>query len=289
MCLFVRHLFVLSVFILSLAAPLGAEQGSIQIKGSDTMVNLGQAWAESFMEQNPEALIAVTGGGSGTGIAALLNRTCDIAESSREISEKEYALAKSKGIDVKEIKVGVDALAVVAHPENPVTELSIDQLSGIFTGKIKNWNEVGGHNEPILVLSRERNSGTHVYFLEEVLRGGKKESPEEFAASVLMMPSSQAIEQEVSTSRTAIGYFGLGYLNPKVKALKILNVKINQSVTPSVETAMDGTYPLSRPLLFYVPGELQGTVKEFVDFVLSEKGQQIVLEMQFVPLTKQTE
>ncbi|MBI4358743.1 MAG: phosphate ABC transporter substrate-binding protein [Candidatus Omnitrophica bacterium] len=291
-----KHLFnrVLTAVLFtfsSLSLPvivLAEDAHSIQIKGSDTMVNLGQAWAEAFMGENPSALIAVTGGGSGTGIAALMNGTCNIAQSSREMSEKEYGLARQKGLDIKEIQVGIDALAVVVHPENPVRELTIDQLSDIFTGKVKNWKELGGKDEPILVLSRERNSGTHVYFLEEVVRKGKKDSREEFAPPVLMMLSSQAVEQEAAENKTAIGYFGLGYLNERVKALNLLSEKTKTYVAPTVENALDGTYPLSRPLLFYLPGEAQGIVKEFIDFVLSQKGQSIVLDMRFVPLRSES-
>ncbi len=284
-----RSVSFISFFILFsfLAHPNLFAEDSIQIKGSDTMVNLGQAWAESFMEQNPTALIAVTGGGSGTGITALISGSCDIAESSREMSSKEFDLAKSKRLDVQGIIVGIDAVAMVVNLENPVEELTIDQLSDIFTGKITNWKEVGGQDEPILALSRERNSGTHVYVLEDVVRKGKKENTNEFAPNVLMMPSSQAVEQEVSGSRTAIGYFGLGYLNPKVKALRIFNPKNNTYVAPSVETATDKTYPLSRPLYFYLPRQPEGVVKQFVDFVLSDKGQQIVLDTHFVPITKE--
>lgn len=280
---------ILPVTCLTILPLLFAEESnSIQMKGSDTMVNLGQAWAEAFMQENPSALIAVTGGGSGTGVAALLNGTCDIAQSSREMSEKEHELARQKGLDVQELQVGIDALAVIVHPRNPVRELTIDQLSGIFTGKIKNWKEVGGSDESILVLSRERNSGTHVYFLEEVVRKGNKGGEEEFAPPVLMMPSSQAIEQEVSDNPAAIGYFGLGYLNERVRAVGIFQAKRSAHVAPSVESALSGDYPLSRSLLFYLPRLPQGMVKKFVDFVLSEKGQSIVLDMHFVPLRKES-
>ncbi len=276
-----------TVTALSLSAfPVVSAGENITVKGSDTMVNLGQAWAEEFMKENPSTSIAVTGGGSGTGIAALLNKTCDVAQSSREISKKERELAKTKGLTVQEIKVGTDALVVVVHPANPIQEVTVQQLSGIFSGKIKSWKEIGGNDQPILVLSREKNSGTHVYFLEEVVRKGKKDGPEEFAPSVLMMLSSQAVEQEVSSNQTAIGYFGLGYLNPKVKALKIFQEKTKTFVAPTVENALDGSYPLSRPLYFYLPNQAEGTIKQFVDFVLSEKGQAIVLDMHFVPLRK---
>ena len=279
--------FLLLSLLCSLSRYSFAEEaGSIQMKGSDTMVNLGQAWAEAFMQKNPSALIAVTGGGSGTGIAALLNGTCDVAQSSRQISDKEYALAKEKGIKVQEIQTSMDAIAFVVHPDNPVAQIAIGQLSDIFTGKITNWKELGGEDKPILVLSRERNSGTHVYVLEDVVRKGNAKGPEEFAPSVLMMSSSQAIEQEVSSNRAAIGYFGLGYLNPSTKALAVRQEKTGAFVQPSLESALDGSYPVARPLYFYLPNELQGLVRQFVDFVLSGEGQDIVLDMHFIPLPK---
>lgn len=287
-----QYLHVLiSLFLscfLSFSPVLAEDSGSIQIKGSDTMVNLGQAWAEAFMEKEPSALIAVTGGGSGTGIAALINQTCDIAQSSRDMGEKEFDQARQKGINVQELQVGIDALAVVVHPDNPVRDLTIGQLSDIFTGKIQNWKEVGGKDELIIVISRERNSGTHVYFLEEVVRKGEKDNKNEFAPSVLMMPSSQAIEQEIAVNRSSIGYFGLGYLSPRVQSIHVKQEKTGTFVAPSVENALNGSYPLSRPLYFYLPGEPKGVVKQFVDFALSDEGQAIVLDMQFVPLPKKS-
>lgn len=260
----------------------------IQIKGSDTMVNLGQAWAEEFMNKHPEISIAVTGGGSGTGIAALINGTTTIAQSSRDMKpEEKEAVRKATGKDVVEYTVALDALAVIVNPANPVSELSIDQLSDIFTDKITNWKEVGGADEPMLVLSRERNSGTHVYFLEEVLRRGNAKGPEEFAVSVLMMPSSQAIAQEVARSHAAIGYLGLGYVTKEHKAVAVKKTAADAGVPPSVETAQNKTYPISRPLHIYTAGELEGASKEFIDFTSSPEGQEIVRQMDFVPLTNQ--
>ena len=273
----------MTAFLLLLPAISFAKPDVIQIKGSDTMVNLGQAWAEEYMNRNPETNIAVTGGGSGTGIAALINGTTTLAQSSREMKpeEKEEVL-KSTGKVVKEFQVGMDALAVIVNPSNPLAELSIDQLSGIFTGKIVNWKEVGGPDEPILILSRDRNSGTHVYFLEHVVRKGNAKGPEEFAASALMMPSSQAIAQEVARSRASIGYVGLGYVNPGLKPVGIKKDSAAPAVQPSVETAQNGTYPISRPLYIDTAGEPEGKVKEFIDFVLSPEGQEIVRQMDFV-------
>lgn len=262
-----------------------AKHDVIQIKGSDTMVNLGQAWAEEFMNQNPEVSIAVTGGGSGTGIAALINGTAGIAQCSRGMKpEEKEAVLKTAGKEVKEFVVGLDALAVILNPANPVSELSIDELSDIFTGKITNWSEVGGLDESMLVLSRERNSGTHVYFLEEVVRKGNARGPEEFASSILMMPSSQAISQEVARSRAAIGYLGLGYVTSGHKTLAVSKKKGTAAVVPSVETGQNGTYPISRPLYIYTAGEPQGDTKRLLDFARSPEGQEIVQAMDFVPL-----
>lgn len=262
------------------------DPNSIQIKGSDTMVNLGQAWAEEFMAKRPEASIAVTGGGSGTGIAALISGTCDIAESSREMKPQELSQAKANKHDVKEFKVGIDALAVVLHPANPVKELSVEQLSRIFTGEILNWKEVGGKDQKILVLSRERNSGTHVFFLEHVVKKGNPKGPEEFAPSVLMLSSSQAIIEEVAQSETGIGYVGMGYVSPRVRTIGIGNTQEGPFVHPSIESALDQSYPLARPLLFYTETEPQGIEKDFIDYVLSDEGQKVVQVMDFVPLRK---
>ena len=268
--------------------PAGAaESGLIQIKGSDTMVNLGQAWAEEFMARRPEVSIAITGGGSGTGISAMISGTCDIAQASRDITAEEKTQALGNGIPVEETMVAYDGIAVVLHPSNPVNHLTLPQLSDIFTGKITNWKEVGGSDLPILVLSRERNSGTHVFFLEHVLRGGNSKGPEEFAHQALMMPSSQAIIQEVVSNEAAISYVGLGYVGDGIKVLSVSGDEASEPVAPSLETVQSGAYPISRPLLFLTRGMPEGDIKAFVEFVLSADGQEIVELMDFVPLTKQ--
>jgi phosphate transport system substrate-binding protein len=238
------------------------------------------------MAVNPVVCLAVRGGGSGTGIAALINGTTDIANASRKIKKKEIEDAQKAGYYPEEFKVAIDALAVIVNPANPVKELTIDQLSGIFTGKITNWNEVGGKNEKILVLSRERNSGTHMYFLEQVLRKGNEKGPEQFAPSVLMLPSSEAIINETSTSESAIGYDGLGYVTPKVKTIAVAAKNGGPFVLPSKETATDHTYPIWRFLYMYTGFKPRGETKAFIDFALNEKGQKIVDEMGFVPLSE---
>ncbi len=259
-------------------------EGSIQIKGSDTMVNIGQAWAEAFSRKNPKVNIAVTGGGSGTGIAALISGTADIAECSRTMKEKEIEKAKAGGVTPFEITVGLDGIAVVAHPSNTVSQLTIGELSDIFTGKIKNWKELGGANLPIVILSREANSGTHVYFKEHVLRRGDEKGAEEFSPRALLMPSSQAIADEVSHNPNAIGYYGMGYISAKQKVIAVAKDKGFPYMQATIENIKSNTYPVSRPLLMYTKGQPQGLIKAFVDFVLSAEGQEIVRKTDFVPV-----
>ncbi len=261
-----------------------AAENSIQIKGSDTMVNLGQAWAEDFMTQHKDALIAVTGGGSGTGIASLISGTCDIAESSRSMKKEEIDQAKAKGIVPVELKVGLDGLAVVVNPSNSVEKLTIDQLADIFTAKIKNWKEVGGKDSPIVLLSREVNSGTHVYFKEHVLRKGDSKSTVEFDSGALLMSSSQAIADEIAGNPNAIGYYGMGYVSKAQKALAVAKDAKSEYYTPTLENVLSNKYYISRPLFFYTNGEAKGLVKDFVDFVFSPQGQKIVKETDFVPV-----
>ncbi len=272
---------------LGLVAPVSAKnEGSIQVKGSDTMVNLIQAWAEEFMKKDPGAFIAVTGGGSGTGLAALINGTCDIAVSSREIKKQEIALAEKKGIKPTEIKVALDGLAVVVSPKNPVSKLTMDQLASIFSGKIQNWKDVGGSDSKIVILSREVNSGTHVYFKEHVLRKGDAKSKEEFSPDALLLPSSQAIADEILQNPSAIGYYGMGYIGKDHKAIEIAKDAAGEYASPTLENVVSGKYPISRPLYIYVKNDPSGQVKKFVDFMLSDEGQSLVLKVDFVPLKK---
>ena len=273
-----------ALLLLSGCSRQSQQANSIQIKGSDTMVNLGQAWAEEFMKVNPKVSVAVTGGGSGTGIAALLSKTCDIAELSRELKPEEITMAREKGFDPKQITVALDGLAVVVHPDNPVSQLTMDQLGAIFSGALTSWKEVGGADLPIVVLSREVNSGTHVYFKEHVLRHNSKESQVEFAANALMLSSSQAIADEVAQNTGAIGYFGMGYISPKEKALAIAMTADAPYVQPTIENVIDQTYPISRPLLMVTRGQPLGSVAEFINFVLSPAGQKIVAQIDFVPV-----
>jgi len=276
------------LFLVICFAPAGAakDKGSLQVKGSDTMVNLAQAWAEDYMQKNPDEFIAVTGGGSGTGISSLISGTCDIAMSSREIKEKEISLAQGRGVNPNVIKVGLDGLAVVVNPDNPVDKLTMDELAGIFTGKISNWKELGGRDEKIVILSREVNSGTHVYFKEHVLRKNDPAGKEEFAPSALMLSSSQAIADEVAGNPGAIGYYGMGYISSRQKPIAIAKDKNSEYVAPVIENVTNGKYPISRPLFLYTNGQPQGLMKKFIDFALSAQGQDIVLKTDFVPIKK---
>jgi phosphate transport system substrate-binding protein len=261
-----------------------AVAGSMQIKGSDTMVNLGQAWAEAFNKIHRGVTIAVTGGGSGTGIAGLINGTCDIAESSRAITEREKKLAAAKGTVPVEYRVAIDGIAVVVHPSNPVTRLTIDNLRDIFMGRTGNWKVLAGEDRKIVVLSREVNSGTHVFFKEHVLRKGNPTGAEEFSPDCLLMPSSQAIADEVAQNPNAIGYYGMGYISPKQKVIAVARDPSGNYVEPTIQAVKDGTYPISRPLLLYTRSEPRGTIKEFIDFVFSDEGQKIVKKIDFVPV-----
>jgi phosphate transport system substrate-binding protein len=261
------------------------EERAIQNKGSDTLVNVALAWAENYRLVEPNISIAVTGGGSGTGIAALINGTVDIANASRAMKESEFEDARANGIEPVEHIVAIDALAIIVHPDNPVSRLTIPQLSDIYTGKITNWQEIGGNDAAIVLLSRETNSGTHVYFLEEVVRQGDDEDKSIFAPQTILMPSSVGITSELRRNPNSIGYDGLGYVDPEHE--KILAVaKDSQSpyVFPSVETALDGAYPLARNLFMYTAGEPTGAIADYLAWILSLPGQEIVKQLGFVPL-----
>lgn len=257
---------------------------AIQNKGSDTLVNLALAWAENYMTAHPEVRISVTGGGSGTGIAAMINGTVDLANASREMKAEEIAAAEANGFTPVEYVVARDAIAVVINPNNPVNELTLQQISDIYTGKITNWQEVGGDNRPIVLLSRESNSGTYVYFLENVIRLGEK-SDLLFSPDTLLMPSSEGISVEVRHNPNAIGYDGLGYVTADQKMVAVAADAGGPFVLPSVASVNDGAYPISRPLLMYTRGEPRGQLKAYLDWLLSD-GQALVATLGFVPLEK---
>lgn len=250
----------------------------IEIRGSDTMVNLGQAWAEAFMDKYPEALIAVTGGGSGTGIAALINNTADMAQSSRAMREGEKEQAEANGYELIEFVPGRDGIAIAVHKDNPIEYLTMAQVKDIFTGVITNWSEVGGPDQGIVLYSRESNSGTYAFFKEFVLED------EEYAQTSLLMPSTGAIVDGLRQSENGIGYIGLGYLADDIKAVPVAKETGAQAFLPSLETINSGDYPVARELFLYTPGEPEGVLKLYMDFIFSAEGQQIIEDLQFVPV-----
>lgn len=292
-----RYLFLLATllfFILMLLAgcrPTAAdseESGSnlsIQNKGSDTLVNIALAWAEAYRLVEPQIAVAVTGGGSGTGIAAMINGTVDLANASRAMKQSEIEQAQANGFNPIEHVVAIDALAVIVHLDNPVSELTIQQIADIYIGRITNWQEVGGLNEPIVLLSRETNSGTHVYFLEEVLRQGNEENRDIFAPQTLLMPSSVGITSELRRNPNAIGYDGLGYVDPAhEKIIAVARSADAPFVMPTLATAATGDYPLSRDLYMYTAGEPEGIIADFLAWIMSPDGQEIVTKLGFVPI-----
>lgn len=253
----------------------------IENKGSDTLVNLALAWAEEYQMEHPDVQVSVSGGGTGTGITALINGTVDIANASRAIKDEEIVDAHAQGIDPYEIVVASDAIAVIVNPENPVDQLTMEQVSQIYQGLITNWKEVGGEDRPIVCLSRETNSGTHVYFLETVVRLGDSESNALFSEETLLLPSSEGIIAEVRDNPNAIGYDGLGYVTEDVKVLALDNGA--GYILPSAETVNDNSYPIARQLYMYTNGEPQGVVKDYINWILSAEAQKFVLELGFIP------
>jgi phosphate transport system substrate-binding protein len=256
---------------------------TIENKGSDTLVNLALAWAEAYMQEHPVVRISVTGGGSGTGIAAMINGTVSIANASREMKPEEINAAKANGIGPVEFVVARDAIAVVISPSNPVQRLTMQQISDIYIGAIRNWMEVGGEDRPIVLLSRESNSGTYVYFLENVIRMGDSRSKLLFSADTLLMPSSEGISSEIRQNPNAIGYDGLGYVTADQKVVAVAKNQNGPFVIPSAQTVKDGSYPIARPLYMYTAGQPSGQIKNYIDWIL-DGGQTLVAKLGFVPL-----
>jgi phosphate transport system substrate-binding protein len=287
-------LSAITIFVLLFSAACGPQSSSqgaasnspanyIENKGSDTIVNLALAWAEKYQAEHPEIRISVTGGGSGTGIASLINKTVDIANASRQIKEEEVAEAQSNGVEPVEHIVARDAIAVIVNPENPVSQLTLKQISDMYSGKINNWSEVGGEDRPIVRLSRETNSGTHVYFLETVIRLGDSKDKTLFSMDTLLLPSSEGIIAEVRQNPNAIGYDGLGYVPKDLKMIAIAKESGGAYVLPSIATVNDKSYPIARDLYMYTNGEPTGIVKTYLDWILSPEAQQIVADLGFVP------
>lgn len=251
---------------------------SITLKGSDTVLPLGQKTSEAFMASNKDVSIAVVGGGSGTGVTALMDGNTDIAMSSRDLKSDEKLKFQEKQMNIEIVTLAVDALAVVINPKNAVTKLTREQLEGIFTGSITNWKEVGGEDLSIVVYSRENSSGTYEFFKEHVM------DKKNYASTVLNMPATGAIVQSIGQTPGAIGYIGLAYMTPEVKAIEVSYDQGANFVAPSMETAKNKSYPISRPLYYIYDVKKSEKVKAYIDFTLSEAGQKLVEEVGYIPL-----
>lgn len=274
----------------SLSQQSSSERKVLQNKGSDTLVNVAQAWAEAYAKVNPNLAIAVTGGGSGTGISAMINGTVDIANASRKMKDKEIELAKKNGINPIEHTVGYDALAVFVHKNNPMTEATLAQLAGIYGegGSTDKWSQInikvpGCDSDEIVRVSRQNNSGTYAYFKETILGKGK-----EYKLGSRDMHGSKDVVDLVEKTPCAIGYSGLAYATDNVKMLCIKKQESDSCVAPSPESAIDRTYPIARPLFMYTSGEPKGEIKVYLDWILSDKGQCIIKEKGYAPIRKIT-
>jgi phosphate transport system substrate-binding protein len=262
----------------------GQDRVVIQNKGSDTVVNVAQAWAEAYGMVNPSVAIAVTGGGSGTGISAMINGTVDIANASRSMSHEEIEAARERGVEPIEHTVGFDALAVFLHPDNPITGMTFSQIADIYAegGTVENWSQMGitipgCESGEVIRVSRQNNSGTYAYFKEVVL------SDREFKLGSRDMNGSSEVVDLVAHTPCAIGYSGLAYAGPAVKMPCVSVDEAGACVAPSEATALDGTYPVARPLFMYTAGEAQGAVKEYLDWILSDEGQCIIQKAGYAP------
>ena len=288
--------FVLVLFSFFLLSGCGAANTStetegqsasslyIQNKGSDTIVNLALAWAERYQQEHPDFRISVTGGGSGTGLAGLINGTVDIANASRKIKDEEIKSAETNGIEPLEHIIARDAIAVIVNLHNPVGELTMQQISQIYRGEISNWRELGGENRPIVRLSRETNSGTHVYFLEAVVRLGSKTDKSIFSADTLLLPSSEGIIAEVRDNPNAIGYDGLGYVTHEVKVVAVASQHGGEYILPSALSVNSGAYPIARDLYMYTNAESSEAIQTYLQWLLSAEAQEIVTDLGFVPV-----
>jgi phosphate transport system substrate-binding protein len=283
---------ILTAVVLALTFSCGGEAGEgrasralLQNKGSDTLVNVAQAWAEVYGSVNPNVAVAVTGGGSGTGISALINGTVDIANSSREMRESEIEAARARGIEPLVHTVGYDALAVFLHPDNPIDALTFEQLAAIYGegGPYEAWSDLGVSipgcsSGEIVRVSRQNNSGTYVYFQETVLG----ENPYKLGSRD--MHGSKDVVDLVEHTPCAIGYSGLAYATEHVKMPCVSTEDGTPCVAPSMETAVDRSYPISRPLFMYTAGEPEGATKEYLDWILSDEGQCILVEKGYAPV-----
>ncbi len=272
-----------AIIAVGLALAVGSTahaQEMLQIKGSDTLINLVQRLAEVYMEENPGNYIAVTGGGSGTGIAALINEKCDIANASRTMKDKEVSMAQDRNVSPKRVVIAMDGLSVITNPNNPIDKLTIDQIGAIFRGDVKNWKEVGGNDAPIALYGRQSNSGTYVFFQDFVLKG-------DYSQKMKRMNGNAQIVEGIRADKNAIGYVGVGYLkdNKGLKVIKVATQPGGYYASPLNEADVkSGKYPIVRPLNQYVDGKPSASVAKFLRFELGERGQEIVKEEGFFPV-----
>jgi phosphate transport system substrate-binding protein len=267
----------LALALAGVSAPTIARAGDVTVKGSDTMVILGQRWAE-YMKKNPGSTIQVTGGGSGTGISALINGTTDICQASRAMkpAEKEKLRERFSTVGV-EIPVAKDGLSVYVHESNPLNEITMAQLKQIFTGKVTSWKDLGGPDAKIIVYSRENSSGTYVFFKEHVLENA------DFTPRAQNMPGTAAVVNAVGKEKLSIGYGGAAY-SKGIKILKVKKDAASPAIAPDKTTVQNGTYALSRPLFFYTRNKPSGDIKSFVDYVLGPEGQALAEKVGYFPL-----
>lgn len=274
-----KKMLLTGMFLIAIAGIIVAGR-NITIKGSDTLVRLGQRWAEEYMKQNPGVVIQVSGGGSGTGIAALLNGTTDICEASRDMKEKEYKLAERKGIEPLRVSVALDGIAVFLNKGNSVKELSFAQLKGIYTGAITNWKEVGGTDTRIILYGRENNSGTYAFFKKQVL------NKEDYSEYTQTLPGTASVVNAVSKDKNGIGYGGIAWATG-VRFAAVRKADADSAILPSVESISSGDYPISRDLYWFFNGKPTGELKTLVNWALSEEGQEIAEAMDYIPLPKE--
>ncbi len=253
---------------------------TITVKGSDTLVRLGQRWAEEFMKKNPQAVIQVSGGGSGTGIAALINGGTDICEASRDMKPQEYKDAEAKGIKPYRVSVALDGIAIFLNENNPITQLTTSQLKGIYTGAITNWKDVGGSDHLIILYGRENNSGTYAFFKEHILKD------EDYADQTQTLPGTAAVVNAVSKDKFGIGYGGIAWATG-VKDAAIMKTDTSEAILPSILTVSNGSYPISRELYWFFNGAPTGELKKLLNWALSEEGQKVAKDIDYVPLPKE--
>jgi len=257
------------------------EKYAINQKGSDTLLVLAQRWAEVYMSKHPEAEIAVSGGGSGTGIAALINKQIDMCDASRAMKDQEIADAKKNGVDPVEWKVAVDGISVILHPSNPIQTLTVTQLKAIYNGSYKNWENVGGKDAPIITYGRQSNSGTYVYWQEHILQNQK------YRTDMQSLNGNADIADAVARDPNAIGYVGVAYAAARKGEVKIIPVQAKADkpfYEPTAENIASGKYPISRFLFIYTNGVPTGGVKEYLKFIIGDEGQKVTEEVEYIPL-----